>query len=155
MRCTDDQTNCDPRGVCLDYPFEMSELWAYVADMEELYDAELDYETLAWRIGDIEGFEVRVMIDTSVDERLVDPAAQCRMVMGGCLAVQQVLPYPYQRALSGDRTFDEWKSLRFEKHYTGLCVELLGGTTSSVHGLPVPIAGCCDRPRRVRSTTSR
>jgi hypothetical protein len=113
----------DRRAVLMPYPIDVDELWSKVSALGEVFDASCAYESLAGEIRAIEGIEVTISIDRNVDDALVDPSANRRVVMGS--VVQDVRPYPYKRAMTGNRTWAAWRSIRFQRHYAGLRVALL------------------------------
>ena len=68
----------------------------------------------------VEGIDVAVEIDWDCDEQTVRSSANRRELFG--YVFQTVPEYPYMRAMGGSRTFEEWRTIRFNRHYAGLAV---------------------------------
>ena len=48
--------------------------------------------------------------------------------------MEDLLSYPFDRALAGDRTVSEWVALRFHQQYRGFAVAVLNRDGSHAHG---------------------
>lgn len=112
------------RGSYHEYPFELDDLYAAAVSLEEVRTFVFACESLEDEIAMVEGIRVVVTIDYWCDERAVRLSAERREVCGEI--IQTVPEYPYVRAMSRSRTFDEWKSIRFDRQYAGLDVGCTG-----------------------------
>ena len=109
------------RGVSYEYPFDLHDLYADAQELEELYWFDVSCETLAEEIAMVEGIDVAVEIDWDCDERTVRSSANRRELFGEI--IQAVPEYPYMRAMGGSRTFEECRTIRFDRHYAGLAID--------------------------------
>lgn len=111
------------RGTDFLYPFPLSELYFVASELEEVYEFYVNCEWLAGEIESVEGIGVKVGINHLIDPALVDPRADRRETSTADL-IQLVPEYPYQRAMSGANTFNEWRLTRFARNFRGLEVEV-------------------------------
>lgn len=112
------------RGTALDFPFAPLKFWAAVDLLELEADSASAYEELASQVLDVEGIDISVRVSYDVDDTRVKPSHR-RTVLDNEVVVQFPRAYPYRSPMNGVRTFAEWRTTRFDRHYPGLEPRLL------------------------------
>jgi hypothetical protein len=105
------------------YPFTMGEFRDAVEDLDTMGKAETSYDELASQIESVEGFPVQVTFDW-VDLYEGEGEPEVQWLRGRYCATAFPSEYPYQRAMNGSKTIQEWITNRFEPNYPWLVVDV-------------------------------
>ena len=106
------------------FPFTPLDFWPAVDLLELEAESTTACEELASQISDVEGIDLYVIVTYDVDETRLKPRHR-RTLLDNDVAVQFPGDYPYRSPMSERRTFAEWRSTRFDRHYPGIEPNLL------------------------------
>lgn len=118
------EVQVEDRGTELYFPFAPLEFWSAVNLLELEAESTRACEELASQISDVEGIDLYVIVGYDADETRLKPSHRRTILYNG-VAVQFPRDYPYRSPMTGRRTFAEWRSTRFDRHYPGLEPSLL------------------------------
>lgn len=145
------------RRIGYEFPISLDEIWSDLLDLEDEHWTPLSLDSVRDDIFAVEGFEVKIELDDTLDDdALIDAIGRRTTSSGEVVQYQWTMSFPFDTPMPDEYTVAVWLDQRFHPHCRGCRIEYFGLPSDTLGDLrtgngyssaPLRLRG----PRRPRS----